>query len=138
VLPALRSSGPDSTSLPVCLTLPACLEQLPYYLPYYLPDLPDLPACLQVAEALDRLDNLAQGDQEVLRFPLSASPQVREDADKSGVPCDVVDVILNESVMAVAEKNRPLKAFLIELVLGHVGDKCKKELDPKVSPLISD
>jgi hypothetical protein len=42
-----------------------------------------------------------------------------------------VDVVLNDAVVAAAGASRPLKAFVIDLALGQVGEKHKLALDAK-------
>ncbi|GBF96758.1 hypothetical protein Rsub_09614 [Raphidocelis subcapitata] len=67
---------------------------------------------------------------EALRLPISVG-SLRGDADKRGEACGAVDVVLNSGVLAAAARHRPLKAFLIDLVLSQVGQKHGLELDPK-------
>ncbi|GBF88596.1 pre-RNA processing protein [Raphidocelis subcapitata] len=67
---------------------------------------------------------------EALRLPISVG-SLRGDADKRGEACGTVDVVLNSGMLAAAARHRPLKAFLIDLVLGQVGQKHGLLLDPK-------
>jgi hypothetical protein len=88
----------------------------------------------RVARVLDDLNREAPGAieeaEEVLRFPLSAGP-LRSDTDRSGAPCSVADCVLNSAVLTASEGHRPLKAFLIEVLLGHVAEKHKLSLDSR-------
>jgi len=86
----------------------------------------------EVEAALQRLADggADEAAAEVLRFPLSVG-SLRSDADKRGEACAVVDVVVNAGVAAAAGLSRALKAFLIDLILGHVGKKCGLELDQR-------
>lgn len=79
-----------------------------------------------LAEAADE----SSEDSEALRFPVSIG-SLRPDADKRGEACAVVDAVVNDGVVRTAGEHRPFKAFLIDLILGHVGEKHKLQLDPK-------
>ncbi|KAF5828217.1 pre-RNA processing PIH1/Nop17-domain-containing protein [Dunaliella salina] len=83
-----------------------------------------------VQNALDNVDNLTEAEAGTLRFPLSMST-LREDVDKKGEPCTTLDCCLNNDVIAMASKHRPLKSFLIELAVSWVSHKHKMELDMK-------
>lgn len=84
-----------------------------------------------VLKALEDLQHdQPQTDAEALRFPLSCS-EVQADTDKQGQPCSTIDCIVHSDILTAAQQHRPLKAFLIELALGWVGNKHKMELNPK-------
>jgi hypothetical protein len=85
-----------------------------------------------VLTALEQLgqDNPQQGNAEALRFPLSCS-DVLPDTDKQGQPCSTIDCIIHTDILAAAQQNRHLKAFLIELAIEHANDKHKLHLSPK-------
>uniref|UniRef100_A0A7S3QZ36 PIH1 N-terminal domain-containing protein n=1 Tax=Dunaliella tertiolecta TaxID=3047 RepID=A0A7S3QZ36_DUNTE len=83
-----------------------------------------------VQNALDNVDNLTEAQAGTLRFPLSMST-LREDVDKKGEACTTLDCCLNNDVIAMAAKHRPLKSFLIELAINWVSHKHKMELDMK-------
>ena len=65
---------------------------------------------------------------DALRFPVSVGP-LRAEADKQGAPCAAVDVVVADAVVEAAARHRPLKAFLIDLLLDAVGGKAGLELD---------
>ncbi len=87
-------------------------------------------ALQRIAEAPDGAAEAALADAEALRFPMSVG-SLRDDADKRGGACGVVDVVVSDQVAAAAGAHRPFKAFLIDLILGHVGKKHGLELDLK-------
>eukprot|EP00775_Hariotina_reticulata_P008505 gene8505-8687_t len=86
----------------------------------------------KVQKALEQLgqDSQQQGSTEALRFPLSCSDAL-PDTDKQGQPCSTIDCIIHSDVLAAAQQNRHLKAFLIELAIEHANDKHKIQLSPK-------
>jgi hypothetical protein len=61
-----------------------------------------LPAQMPLAavQALQQLDRLEDGDNEALRFPLSAS-DLREHPDHIGLPATVIDCVFNTAVVDV-------------------------------------
>ncbi|KAI8476272.1 MAG: pre-RNA processing PIH1/Nop17-domain-containing protein [Monoraphidium minutum] len=85
-----------------------------------------LPAAVE--DALAKADALDSA--EALRFPMSVG-SLRPDADKAGAACGAADVVVSTAVLAAAGASRPLKAFLIDLVLSQVGSKHGLQLDPK-------
>lgn len=60
--------------------------------------------------------------QELLRIPMSMSDP-RGDMDRRGNPCVVVDAIINDNVMALAMRTRPLATFLTNLVIAWANEK---------------
>ena len=84
----------------------------------------------EVARALENIDSVDASQAEALRFPLSMA-EPRMDLDRQGGRCTTVDCTLNIDVLRQAQGVRALKAFLIELALGWVGQKHKMQLDPK-------
>jgi hypothetical protein len=57
----------------------------------------------RVCEALDKVAVEDPGD--VLRFPLSLGP-IRDDRDRSGERCHVLDIVFNSSVLREAQVSR--------------------------------
>ncbi|PNW78176.1 hypothetical protein CHLRE_10g467050v5 [Chlamydomonas reinhardtii] len=93
----------------------------------------------EVAAALEKLQS-AGGDEgaahmspsevEALRFPLACGAP-RVDTDRKGSPCTAIDVVFNSDVVRAAASARKLKAMLIEVSLGWVGNKLGGKLDPR-------
>ncbi|GAB4815474.1 hypothetical protein N2152v2_002520 [Parachlorella kessleri] len=66
----------------------------------------------------------------LLRFPLSmAAP--RQDTDHRGEVCTVIDCILNAEILRHAGQYRPLKYFIVQLVMGWAQQKNGLQLDPQ-------
>ncbi|KAG2433462.1 hypothetical protein HXX76_008519 [Chlamydomonas incerta] len=93
----------------------------------------------EVAAALEKLQNaggdagaanMSPGEVEALRFPLACGAP-RADTDRKGLPCTAIDVVFNSDVVRAAAAARKLKAMLIEMSLGWVGNKLGGELDSR-------
>ncbi|KAG2449264.1 hypothetical protein HYH02_005421 [Chlamydomonas schloesseri] len=93
----------------------------------------------EVAAALEKLQNaggdagaanMSPGEVEALRFPLACGPP-RPDTDRKGAACTAIDVVFNSDVVRAAATARKLKAMIIEVSLGWVGNKLGGELDPR-------
>lgn len=54
----------------------------------------------ETAAALQRMNDLSQEASEALSFPLSMG-ELRQDADRAGDPCSVVDCVINAEVVRV-------------------------------------
>ena len=65
-----------------------------------------------------------------LRFPLSCA-DARKDVDASGVECVVFDCVFNSAVVRHAGAFKPLKRYLVELILNHISAKFTLALDPE-------
>lgn len=70
------------------------------------------------------------GAAELLRLPLSVGAP-RQGADREGLPCTEVDVVLGSEALQLAAEHRPLKHFVVQLVLGSVEHKHAWALDPQ-------
>jgi len=84
----------------------------------------------KAAKALEELEEQEGEPADALRFPLSCG-DMRNDLDKRGDPCSVVDVVLNADVVTQCLTLRRLKVFIVELAMAWVGQKNQTELDPK-------
>lgn len=71
-------------------------------------------------------------DQPAVRIPLSLG-EIREDFDKKGDPCQVVDVIWNPKAVKKATKEPLYKQGLVELAFEYVKQKYEKTLDLQYS-----
>ena len=65
-----------------------------------------------------------------LRFPLSCA-DARKDVDASGIEAVVFDCVFNTAVVRHASAFKPLKRYLVELVLDHISAKFALTLDPE-------
>ena len=70
-------------------------------------------------------------NQAGLRIPMSMG-QPREDSDKSnlwnyeeGVPCKVVDVVMNSSIVETAEKAADIFLFMTQIIANYLLEKHK-------------
>ncbi len=70
---------------------------------------------------------MTPAQQELLRIPMSMSDP-RGDMDRQGNPCLVVDAIINDNVMALAMRTRPLHTFLTNLVIAWANEKVCTEV----------
>jgi hypothetical protein len=68
------------------------------------------------------------GDNSQYRVPLSLSA-MKEDTDKSGKRCYVVDVVMNCDPYIKSLKNADFKAFMMELCLQWIEQKYNMKLD---------
>jgi hypothetical protein len=71
------------------------------------------------------------GDNSSYRVPLSLSA-LKEDTDKSGKRCYVVDVAMNCDPYAKSLKNVDFKAFMMELCLQWIEQKYSMKLDKSI------
>ena len=65
-----------------------------------------------------------------LRFPLSCA-DARKDVDASGIEAVVFDCVFNTAIVRHASAFKPLKRYLVELVLNHISAKFALALDPE-------
>ena len=75
------------------------------------------------------------GDNTNYRVPLSLS-LLKEDRDKSGNICYVVDVVMNSDPYKKTLENPNFKAFMMELCLQWIEQKCNMKLDKSNYPFI--
>lgn len=68
------------------------------------------------------------GDNSLYRVPLSLS-SLKEDLDKSGKVCYVVDVVMNCDPYKKSLQNPDFKAFIMELCLQWIEQKYDMKLD---------
>ncbi|CAI2367262.1 unnamed protein product [Moneuplotes crassus] len=74
--------------------------------------------------------HLPDSDQPAVRIPLSLG-EIREDFDKKGDPCRVVDVIWNPEAAKKAMKEPLYKQGLVELAFEYIKQKYELTLDLK-------
>lgn len=63
-------------------------------------------------------------NQSGLRIPMSMG-QPREDSDKKGTPCKVVDVVMNNRIVETAEKTADIFYFMAQILANHLLEKHK-------------
>lgn len=76
--------------------------------------------------------HLPDSDQPAVRIPLSLG-EIREDFDKKGDPCQVIDCIWNPETLKRAKKEMLYKQGLVELSFEYVKQKYNLILDLKYS-----
>ena len=74
--------------------------------------------------------HLPDSDQPAVRIPLSLG-EIREDFDKKGDPCQVLDVIWNTETIKKGHKEILYRQGLVELAFEYVKEKYKLHLDMK-------
>ena len=76
--------------------------------------------------------HMPDSDQPAVRIPLSLG-EIREDFDKKGEPCQVVDVIWNPEAVKKAKKEMLYKQGLVELAFEYIKTKHDLSLNLKYS-----